>query len=387
MSIYDVIIAGGGAAGLSLAYEMSLSGLRGQQILIVDRETKTRHDRSWCYWSDAPTHFDHLAYRRWERVEILTYSFQDKYDIHPYTYYMMRGIDFYKGLHETLSKVPGIDFRQARAGNVTEADDHSMASVMIDNIPVGAHWVFDSTFNPAEINKGRGWFTSLKRQFKGWEIETPVDCFDPNTATLFDFRTPQKGCLRFFSVHPFTRRRALVEYTLFSAHLPKGTEVDRAIANYLENVRGISRYRTDNTESGATPMTDRPFPRKLGPHAMAIGVKGGLVKPTLGTAFLRVQKDAAAVVSSLINYGNPFQVPRTALHSRMVDSLLLRIMQRDGNHAADVFAHMFQKNAVQDILRFFDEKASLLESVRLLASLPCARLARAFYPLTFPRLQ
>ncbi len=383
MSIYDVIIAGAGAAGLSLAYEMSLSTLRGQQTLIVDREPKNRHDRTWCYWSDAPTRFDHLAYRRWERVEILTNNFQKSFDIRPYTYYMMRGINFYQGVRETLSTIPGIDFQQARAGKVTEADDHSMASVMIDNIPVGAHWIFDSTFNPAEITNGPRRYTTLKRQFKGWEIETPVDCFDPSTVTLFDFRTPQKGCMRFFSVHPFTRRRALVEYTQVSANLLKGTECDRAIADYLENVRGISRYRTDNTETGATPMTDHPFPRKLGPHAMAIGVKGGLVKPSLGIAFLRIQKDAAAVVSSLINHGNPFQVPDTALYIKVIDSLLLRYMQRHGNQAAGVLPRMFQKNAIQDIFRFFDEKASLIESIRLLASLASTPLDRVFYPSTY----
>jgi lycopene beta-cyclase len=37
MQHYDLIIAGGGAAGLSLAYHLLLSPLRNRSILIVDK--------------------------------------------------------------------------------------------------------------------------------------------------------------------------------------------------------------------------------------------------------------------------------------------------------------------------------------------------------------
>jgi hypothetical protein len=38
----------------------------------------------------------------------------------------------------------------------------------------------------------------LEMRFRGWEIATPDSCFDPQTLTFLDFRTPQEGRMRFF---------------------------------------------------------------------------------------------------------------------------------------------------------------------------------------------
>lgn len=50
MQKYDYIIAGGGLAGLSLAYYMNQTVLREKSILIIDQDTKTKNDRTWCFW-------------------------------------------------------------------------------------------------------------------------------------------------------------------------------------------------------------------------------------------------------------------------------------------------------------------------------------------------
>jgi lycopene beta-cyclase len=379
LAIYDFIIAGGGAAGLGLAYEMSFSSLRGKNILVVDRDAKNRNDRTWCYWSDTPTRFDHLAYRTWNSVEVINYHFHKRYDLDPYQYRMIRGIDYYRGMREALSAVPNVSLIQARVNDMEDTDDNTKARVYIDNEPHQARWAFDSTFIAKEFDSGPKRYHYLKQHFKGWEIETPTDCFDPRTVTLFDFRTPQKGCMSFFYILPFSKRRAMVEYTLFSANLLKGHEYDRAIAEYLEKVRKITNYRIENTESGIIPMTDQPLSRKIHPHVMAIGTKGGLVKPSSGYAFLRIQKDAQAVVSSLVNYGNPFQVPATAIRYRLFDTLMLQVMHRNGNQMADIFTRLFAENSIVDIFRFLDEKAPLTENLRLISTLQKAPFLKAFF--------
>ncbi|MBE0698713.1 MAG: Lycopene cyclase, partial [Anaerolineaceae bacterium] len=358
------------AAGLGLAYEISLSSLRGKKILIVDRDAKNRNDRTWCFWSDTPTRYDHLVYRSWDRIEVVNHDFHKTFDLRPYQYRMIRGIDYYKELRESLSNIPNISIIQARVSEVGETNDKSMAMVVIDKEPHQAHWAFDSIFTPTEYASGPSRYHYLRQHFKGWEIETPDDCFDPHTVTLFDFRTPQKGCMCFFYILPFTKRRALVEYTLFSASLLKGHEYDRAISDYLEKVRGIKNYRIDNTEMGIIPMTDRPFPRRPYPHVMNIGTKGGLVKSSSGYAFLRIQKDVQAIVDSLTNFGNPFQVPSTPFRYRLFDSLMLHVMHHNGNRMAEIFTRMFKENSVIEIFRFLDEKASLTDNFRLISTLP-----------------
>lgn len=370
MNHYDFIIAGGGAAGLGLAYEMATSSLRGKRILVVDRENKDRNDRTWCYWSEQPTRFDHLAYRTWDQLEVVSPDYQETFDIRPYQYRMIRGIDFYQAVRSSLIEVPGVEIKQGRVGEIKDTKDQQGVQVMIDEEPFAARWAFDSVFKPSDFANGPKEYHYLKQHFKGWEIETPVDSFDPRVVTMFDFRTPQKGSMRFFYVLPLTRRRALVEYTLFSADLLKDHEYDQAISEYLEKTRQITSYRIDAVEKGIIPMTDRPFRRQLGRRVMAIGTKGGLVKPSSGYAFLRIQKDASAIVRSLESEGHPFQVDDTPSRYRLFDSLMLQVMYRQGHQMVEIFTRLFQRNRIQDVFRFLDESAPPLDNYRLISSLP-----------------
>jgi|GEM_PF-4274895 len=60
--MYDFIIAGGGAAGLSLAYYLTMSPLSGSRVLVVDGAKKDANDRTWCFWSDAPSALEKVVY-------------------------------------------------------------------------------------------------------------------------------------------------------------------------------------------------------------------------------------------------------------------------------------------------------------------------------------
>ena len=50
---YQYIIAGGGMAGLSLAFYLNQSTLKNQSILIIDREIKSANDHTWCFWEQG----------------------------------------------------------------------------------------------------------------------------------------------------------------------------------------------------------------------------------------------------------------------------------------------------------------------------------------------
>src|SRR5579875_3017799 len=68
MDAYDFIVLGGGAAGLSLAYRLQHSPLGRCSMLVIDKDSTTPAPRTWCYWSDRPGPFDHLAHRTWHRL-------------------------------------------------------------------------------------------------------------------------------------------------------------------------------------------------------------------------------------------------------------------------------------------------------------------------------
>ncbi len=69
--LYDIIIAGSGAAGLSLAYHLLQSPLRDRSLLIIDKDDKACNERTWCFWADRPTLFDDIIYRYWSRLRIV----------------------------------------------------------------------------------------------------------------------------------------------------------------------------------------------------------------------------------------------------------------------------------------------------------------------------
>ncbi|NLG98928.1 MAG: Lycopene cyclase [Chloroflexi bacterium] len=382
MAEFDFVIAGGGVAGLSLAYQMAQSSLRGQTILIADRESKADVQCAWGFWADRPHRLDHLVFRTWDQAEVTGEDFHRTFDLRPYSYRLILGADFFQRVTETLSGVPGVSFLLGRVNQITDTKSKQAAQVMIDtgtgDTPYGARYAFDSILRPTDLTAGPARFHYLKQHYKGWEVETNADCFNPRAVTLFDFRTPQQGSLRFFTIFPFTKRRALVEYIIYSASPLKEHEYDRALANYIEQIHGLSDYRVASTVKGAIPLTDRPIQRRLGERILAIGARGGLVTPFSNGGFNRIQKDSAAIVQSLINHGHPFAIPNTSRY-RLFDSLALQIIHRQGDDMSRLILRLFETHPIQRVLGFLDEPARFPESAQMLASLPASPFLKAFF--------
>jgi lycopene beta-cyclase len=364
---YDIIIAGGGAAGLSLAYQLINSPLRERSILLIDKGTKTQNDRTWAFWTDEPTPFEPIVYRSWDQLHLADDDSEQRIDLTGYRYQMIRGIDFYRFVHAALDACPNVT--RLRAGVERIVDGPDAALVIVDGQTYSAVWVFDSIFRPGEVPASER-HQYLQLHFKGWEIETAADAFRPEAATLMDFRTPQEGATRFFYVLPYSPRRALVEFTVFSDERFSHEEYAEALRAYLAEVLHIGEYRIVDEEQGVIPATDHPFPRQVGQRVMTIGTKGGRVKPTTGYAFVRIQRDTAAIIASLVDHGHPFDVPADSQRYRLLDAVMLELMDHYGEALKPIFATMFERNPIQRILRFLDEEGSPVENLQLIATLP-----------------
>jgi lycopene beta-cyclase len=372
MRHYDIILAGGGAAGLSLAYHLSQSALRETSILIIDREVKRHNDHTWCSWLRSPEPFDEIAYRTWDQLAFigpdLERGFEKVFDLAPYRYRMVRGFDFYRFTRETLHAAPAVDFLLGEVERVVDALDH--AEVHVNAQVCTADWVFDSRYDPANYRPLTGRYHYLIQHFLGWEIETPIPAFDPHVPRMFDFRTPQHNAMRFVYVLPYDPHRALVEYTLFSPALLPQTEYEAALRGYLADVLGLTDYHIVDEEQALIPMTEHPCARRAGRRVMNIGTRGGRVKASTGYAFHRIQQDSAAIVASLRRHGHPFDVPTPPRRYRLFDAILLEVLAARGDLGAPLFTTLFQNNPIQRIFRFLDEEDGLGGNLQLLASLP-----------------
>lgn len=367
---YEFIMAGGGLAGRSLAYHLTQSGLP-CSILIIDKDSKKSNDRTFSFWANRPTLFDHLVCHSWRLLQFKSEHHNGTLDLCDYAYKMIRGIDFYRFTESEFRRRGNVELLMGNVDGIEEDADGVRVRVG-DQIHRG-RWAFDSRFHLSQFRPNPSRHYNLQQRFSGWVVETPHPAFDPQIATMFDFRTGQKDGFSFFYVLPFSAHQALIEYVSLNAG-----DYTRALETYIETVLRIKDYEILAREGGVNPLTDYPFPRRLGAHRIAIGTLGGRVKPTSGYAFIRIQHDSAAIVRSLRDTGSPFHIPSDSSYYRLCDSLMLQLMHRRGADAVPLFVDLFKNNPARRVLRFLDETASPVENLALMASLPPGPFLQAF---------
>lgn len=374
---YDYLIAGGGAAGLSLAYHISQEPrLAGKTVLLVEPDTKDQNDRTWSFWTAEPHPFEAVVAHEWHQIAFRSPGFEQVIDLAPYRYQTIRGLDFYEFVRRALAANPCFTLRR---GTIDALED-TPAGVQARGSAgtFRARYAFDS--RPPDLKKNPAKHRYLLQHFVGWEVETTADVFDPKVVEFMDFRGPQHHEARFIYVLPFGRRRALVEYTLFSGQpLPK-TEYETHIVDYLRDMLGLTadQYRVVTEETGAIPMTDHPLPPRAGAHIINLGTRGGRAKPSTGYAFKRIQAHSARLVAALAATGHP---PADATGDqwqfRLFDTLLLDIMQRQGEITRDIFRQLFNRNSVQRIFQFLDEQTTWADNLRVMNSVAPGPFLRA----------
>lgn len=383
----DLLFAGAGLSGLTLAMELlRYPAFQTKEIVLIDRESKDRNDRTWCFWAKKNADIPPVLYKTWDHCHFYGPGFEEKLDLGPYRYHMIRSADFYRWARETLQQHANVRFVQASVQR-WEADT-GLVYTTAGNFQ--ADLVFNSAFIPQSLlappnglypNPG---FTGqdapekpsqapihLLQHFKGWIIETVNPVFDPESATLMDYRIEQCGQTRFVYVLPFSPQRALVEFTVFSDTLCEPLEYDQALRDYISHFLGISDYTIAETETGIIPMSDfHPETLQEG-RIVHIGTGAGFVKASSGYAFTRTRRKLAHFAANWAEKGQP---DTNILHSpwrfRFYDSVLLRVLQGGYIPGAVVFTRLFSRLAAPAVFRFLDEDTRLGAELRLMDTVP-----------------
>lgn len=381
MESYDYIFAGGGLAGLSLACQIAQSPLRGQSMLIVDQDAKLRDDRTFSYWSDKSGPFDQTIYRTWDRLAFYSPGISCSGPLRSYRYHTILSIDLYRAAHQQLVACPNVKFTCGRIHNLEDSPQGALLTVesaSCSQVFLGK-WAFDSRPRTAEQDFDPAHDHQLKLVFIGWDVEAGFDAFDPQTPILMDFRTPQEGDVRFFYLLPFSARQALVEYTLFTDKQISAEDNEAALRCYLSATIGLTldeNCQGKVREEDSLFIIDPPFPRRQGRHILAIGLRGGLMKPTSGYAFTRIQRDSTAILHSVLNDEHPFSLPYTPPLYSQLDAFSLAAFTKHPDLVPGMFARLFRKNPIERILRFLDEDISLTEINKLLVTMPPGLILR-----------
>jgi len=383
MEHYDYIIAGGGMAGLSLAYYLSQSPLRDRKVLMLDRESKNRNDRTWCFWEKGEGPYESILYRTWDTVEFYGTTFSGPLDMGGYRYKMLRGIDFYQFMQEKLAALPNLTIRQATIDRIKDTPQGGF--VIADDVPYIADYVFDSTYR-LRLDDLRN--HNLLQHFKGWFIQAEKPCFDPQLPRMMDFRVDQGGDCRFLYVLPFDERTALVEYTIFNETLLTEADYERSLRQYIDQFLDTGPYQIQETEFGVIPMSDEATTERPSEHVIRIGTAGGYTKASTGYTFQRTQRYLRELVNNLVRTGQPVRATGwfQSKFKLYQDSVLLNVLQNRRHSAADIFTRLYTRNKPAQIFRFLDEDTTLPEDLRIMSTVPLAPFTLAAFDVLRKRL-
>ena len=364
-----VVVVGAGAAGLALASRLGEQGT--PDVVLVDAPPGVHRapERTWCTWQSGKHPWDEAVAMRWDRVAVHDHAGTGAtYDLAPLSYTMVRSSDYERVASERLLRT-GVRRMTAVVTGVQDGTD----AAVVHGADLTATWVFDTRPTPP-ARPGR---VALLQHFRGWWVRTAVDAFDPSVAGLMDFRPPQPaGGVAFGYVLPTTPRAALVEYTEFSRHPLTSEQYDEALRAYCSDVLHLPAHEVVDVEQGAIPMTDAPFPRRLGRRVFRLGAAGGATRPSTGYTFTAAQRQAQAVARALLEGRDPCPPPAYSRRHLWMDQVLLRALDEGRVDGAEFFARLFRTQPVDRVLRFLDGTTSPAEDLAVMAVAPKAAMAR-----------
>lgn len=378
-SKYDYIIAGAGAAGLSLLWHLLNSPLKEKRILVVDTSFQIRHDKTWCFWSDCQS-FSDIIYHTWDKLEVISGGEIFTQPLNACSYHCIRSEDYQKKILKKAREFDSVSFLETGINGFIDKADGGM--ILTNTGSYEAEWIFQSIVEPGNYPSSIV-DNALIQHFTGWEIEVKKDLFDSDKATLMDFDTEQKKGLTFFYTLPYSSKKALVEYTIFSDTLLEKYQYESALMEYLENRFSLKHgeYLVIRTENGTIPMEDRRVPGFYNNRTLNIGTSGGVTKPTTGYTFTRAQQHSQQIISLLLDGKPPEPFTGSPYRFRVYDIMLLYLLKNEPVNSRNIFHELFKRNNIETVLQFLDEKTSFQEELKIFSKLPYAPFFRSIYKM------
>lgn len=366
----DFAIVGAGCAGLSLAAHLAITA-PGRSIAVVDPRTTFARDRTWCYWNVHDHLFSGAATHRWARWRVATSEADVVGGSSRYAYHHLPADAFYRAALALLEPAPHVTLMLGeRVTHVGDAGDAVLLATTRRRIRAGV--VLDSrALPPPEPAAGDTTAVRLVQHFGGAFVRAGRPVFDPTTAMLMDFRRGGgDATIAFTYLLPFNTHEALVESTVIGEHAPAAGEHERRVGEYLARVYPGTRFATLATEHGAIPMSTAAVRRRRSERVYAIGVGGGLVKPSTGYAFLAIQRDSAEFARRLAGAALPEAPTVRGARATFLDQVFLSYLRRHPERAPALFARLFASADGDAIVRFLSDTPTFTDQLRVAGALP-----------------
>lgn len=373
----NLLILGGGCAGLSLGVRLSAHPGRCARTVIVESRSVYTNDRTWCFWKQPSDDFAALVTHAWRTLQLRSGDRTVSLACETSPYQMLPSEAFYAEACRLIDRSDSVELLRGiqviseprRVGSVWKVDTDQgafTARQIVDTRPPGA----DSGITTP----------TLWQSFAGQEVACASGSFDPSRAMLMDFAPPVDENIHFTYVLPITHERALVESTVFGPHpLPPGffTELQaRAVAQVC---RGAA-FNTLRNEHGVLPMGGAAAHGGIQPAGLVrVGVLRGAARPATGYAFGRIQRWAEHCATAL-REGRPAPAhQRDRLYTGLMDSLFLKVLRARPDLAPRLFLDLFEKVEPARLIRFLSDAGSIADHAAVVAALPARQFLLALF--------
>ncbi|WP_435249158.1 lycopene cyclase family protein [Vibrio sp. nBUS_14] len=377
----DLVMVGVGLSSCSLVLALIEAGYPGE-IVMLEQANVVNTNKTWCYWSDQymPRYLSPLVSKRWRHWRVA----ETKHSVsnNEYGYHCIKAADFFDYCFK----------RFANHGKVTmffnkAVDDFavgtSTVTVRSDDFSITATHGFDSR-PPPLTNVGRG---SLLQCFTGAWVESTEPIFCPQTAHLMADIKTVGDAIQFIYILPLSRREALIEVTQFS---PKAESLQHLKQMTLEvlDTFGLGHEAVTGWEGGILPMTNHIAPTIVDEQGnntsnqwRNIGIRGNCIRAATGYAFSKIQQDSLRIARQITGHKMAAYKEKKILVNAglytWLDSIFLMALTQRPELAPEVFKRMARGTTGEQFARFMTERASALDLLKVISSMPKRAFVRA----------
>ena len=339
--------------------------------------------KTWSFWEKGTEKWDHLVYKTWDKALFKTSTDTFDLSVSPYSYKSIDSHDFTAFAKARLEQSPNITFIDGKVID-TEKENFRDASsnwhIDYNTGSVTARLLLDSRIDGAFFKDKKA--ITLQQHFKGWIIETESDTFDPDCFTMMDYTLKDPGTTSFTYILPFSKRKALVEFTYFSPKIVSSDVYDTFLKKYIEEELKVKNYVVNEIEEGLIPMSTYDFRQHNKKNHVKIGTAGGWVKPSTGYSFKSSEKKAAILVQNILE-GEPLDRDIYNKKVAVYDATLLEVLATNNGKGDEIFYKMYKTNKLPALLKFLDEETNVWEDVKIMTPMTSKLFVRAFFNQLF----
>jgi len=369
-SDYDIVFAGAGLAGLSLAARLAALPDPPRILLVDPRRDETR-DRTWCHWQLHKTIFDDAITHRWHSWIVANGPSFARATSKAVPYVRTPSDCFRRIALEKIGACPRAEI--VRGISVSSLQDETNGAVvqLCDGRRIASSWVLDGR-PPRSDN------APWRQIFRGLELHAPEAELDAGTLTLMDFQSAGPRGIRFFYVLPLDAKTALVEDTWLvpAGEAPEFT--DDKILSYATKYLGEFNWRIRHREEGDLPLGLPASAVREHQRIIPWGTAAGAVRASSGYAFSRIQAASERMANAWQRTGRPDLA--TAHGTRLIDwmdRVFLRAMTDRPERVPEYFVRMFGQVVPDSLVRFLESEPRALDILRVMRSLPPGPFVRA----------